>query len=64
MEEFRFHITLTGALPKDRAEAVRAALAPALAPLLPRPFPIADLCLFGEAPDGRFHILSRHALRG
>lgn len=64
MGDFRFHITLTGPLPREQAETVQAALAPVLAPLLPRPFPIADLCLFAEAADGRFHILSRHPLRG
>lgn len=62
MGDFRFHLTLTGRLPRSKAEAVQAALAPPLAPLLPRPFPISDLCLFGERPDGRFQILSRHPL--
>ncbi|AJE45532.1 DUF1045 domain-containing protein [Celeribacter indicus] len=64
MEEFRFHLTLTGNLPQEEAEAVRAALAPHLAPLLPVPFRIEDLCLFGEAEDGRFHLLHRYTLSG
>lgn len=64
MEEFRFHLTLTGPLDAAQAAAVRAVLDPWLAPLLPRPFVIEDLCLFGEDAAGRFHLLSRHALTG
>ena len=64
LEDFRFHLTLSGRLPRPEADALRDILAPHLAPLIPRPFPIRDLCLFGEAPDGRFHIRSRHTLTG
>lgn len=64
MEEFRFHLTLTGRLDDDRAHAVAAILGPHLAPVLPQPFVIEDLCLFGEDGDGRFHLVSRHALCG
>ena len=60
MEEFRFHLTLTGRL--DDPEP----LAEALAPLIPaaRPCRIDSLTLLGEAPDGRFHQLHRYALTG
>jgi len=64
MEEFRFHLTLTGPLDPAAMGAVVAALGPWLAPVLPRPFAIEDLCLFGEDAAGRFHLLSRHALTG
>lgn len=64
MEEFRFHLTLTDDLPPAQADAVAAVLTPWLAPVLPRPFDVADLCLFGEDAQGRFHLLSRHALTG
>ena len=64
MEEFRFHLTLTDRLAADVAGAVAAALRTHFAPVLPRPFVIADLCLFGEDAAGRFHLLSRHALTG
>jgi len=64
MEEFRFHLTLTGQL----AHADAAALAPRLqalfAPVLPRPFVVEDLCLFGEDASGRFTLLRRYALGG
>lgn len=64
MEEFRFHMTLTGPLRDDEAERTRAVLAPVLAPLIDRPLRIASLCLFGEAEDGRFHNLHRYTLSG
>ncbi|TNE63753.1 MAG: DUF1045 domain-containing protein [Rhodobacteraceae bacterium] len=64
MEEFKFHLTLTGKLSIEEAETVKTALEPVLAPLLPHPFRIDDLCLFGEAEDGRFHLLHRYTLSG
>jgi hypothetical protein len=62
MEEFRFHLTLTDRL--ESPEPVRAALEACFAPVLPRPFAIEDLCLFGEDASGRFHLLHRYALTG
>lgn len=64
MDEFRFHFTLTGKLTPAASEAVEAVLAPVIAPLLPRPFTVSALVLFGEAADGMFHILHRYALTG
>lgn len=63
-EDFAFHMTLTGPLaPSLRAE-VAETLERLLLPLVPQPFAVQDLCLFAEAADGRFHLLSRHALTG
>lgn len=62
MEEFRFHLTLTDRLADP--DPVAAALGAHFAPVLPRPFVIEDLCLFGEDAAGRFHLLHRHALTG
>lgn len=64
MAEFRFHITLSGKLPQDEAEQVRAALEPHVTPLLPSPFVIDSLTLCGEDAEGRFHELHRVALSG
>lgn len=64
MEEFRFHLTLTDRLPDGEVAGVRAALAAHFAPVLPRPFVIEDLCLFGEDGEGRFHLMDRYALTG
>ncbi|NPD14107.1 DUF1045 domain-containing protein [Xinfangfangia sp. D13-10-4-6] len=64
MEEFRFHLTLSDDLPGPEAAGLAAVLGPWLQPDLPRPFELADLCLFGEDHQGRFHLLERHALTG
>ncbi|MFN3972423.1 MAG: DUF1045 domain-containing protein [Gemmobacter sp.] len=62
MEEFQFHLTFSGELPEPEAAALEAALAPHLAPLLPRPYLFDSLALFGEARDGRFHMIHRYTL--
>lgn len=64
MDEFRFHLTLSGDLPDDESEALVSALAPVVAPLSPRPFVIDSLSLFGEAADGRFRLINRYPLTG
>jgi putative phosphonate metabolism protein len=62
LDRFRFHMTLTGALPPPEREAARAVLAPALAPLLGEPLPVREICRFAEAADGRFRLLARFPL--
>ena len=64
MEAFQFHLTLTGKLDPDIAATVRTVLEQTLAPLLPLPFAIEDLCLFGEDAEGRCHLLHRYPLLG
>jgi hypothetical protein len=64
MEAFKFHITLTGKLPKAELPAVEAGLTESLLPLLPSPFEIRDLTLMGESEDGRFHLIHRYTLSG
>ncbi|WP_010139168.1 DUF1045 domain-containing protein [Oceanicola sp. S124] len=64
MEEFRFHLTLTGKLSAIDAPAVEAALRPVVAPVMPEPFTIESLCLCGEDEAGRFHLVKRLALGG
>jgi len=64
LDQFRFHITLTGKLPKPDLPAVEDALNTHLVPLLPAPFMISDLALAGEASDGKFHLIHRYALSG
>ncbi len=62
MEEFRFHITLTGPL-KD-AETMAPIVSAHFAPVLPAPYLIDHLTLAGEDSDGMFHSISRLPLRG
>jgi hypothetical protein len=63
MEEFRFHLTLSGRLP-DAAiptwtENVRSFL-----PDLPTPFVLDQIALCGEREDGRFEVIHRYKLTG
>ncbi|UZD91100.1 DUF1045 domain-containing protein [Cognatishimia activa] len=62
MEEFRFHLTLTGRLQPNLAKTVHDILEPALANVLPIPFQIADLTLAGEDQQGQFHEVRRFNL--
>jgi putative phosphonate metabolism protein len=64
MDEFQFHLTLTDRLAVAESRAVRDVLHRVVSPVLPRPFVIEDLCLFGEDEAGRFHLLHRAALSG
>lgn len=64
MDHFKFHLTLTGKLPKSMVEETRKALGAVLTPLLPKPLIVQDLCLFGEATDGMFHLIERFELSG
>ena len=62
MEEFRFHLTLSGH--SDHAEMVAEVLGSHFAPVIPKPFVIESLAMMGEASDGRFHLLHRYPLGG
>lgn len=64
MDDFRFHITLTGKLPKPDLPPVVTALQSRLAPMLPTSLAITDLALVGEDTDGRFHMIHRYSLTG
>ncbi|MGB2200240.1 MAG: DUF1045 domain-containing protein [Pseudooceanicola atlanticus] len=57
MEEFRFHITLTGRLSKAEAAQTEAVLSERLDPLLPIPFVIRGLVLAQEDDLGRFRLI-------
>jgi hypothetical protein len=64
MEDFRFHLTLTDRLTPDQIPVVMRVLEAHLDPVLPRPFRVEDLCLFGEDAAGTFHLLHRYPLTG
>ncbi|WP_298860897.1 DUF1045 domain-containing protein [uncultured Sulfitobacter sp.] len=57
IEDFRFHITLTG--PIKNPEEVLAKVTAHFAPVLPSPFIITNLIVAGEDADGMFHALTR-----
>lgn len=64
LEDFRFHLTLSDDLSAAELDVLEPAARDWFAPVLPTPFEIGALCLFGEDIEGRFHLLSRHALTG
>ncbi len=63
MEEFRFHLTLTGKLPAG-ASAHWTEVVNRLMPELPQPFVVDQIALCGERPDGRFELIHRYTLAG
>ncbi len=63
LEEFRFHMTLTGRLDPTRMARFQAEIAARL-PDLPIPYIVDQIALAGERADGRFETLHRYALTG
>lgn len=64
LDEFRFHMTLSGPLNAAEQSQTCAALAPVLAPLLEPRFALSQIAIAGEGPDGRFRTLCRADLTG
>ncbi|MFN7222427.1 MAG: DUF1045 domain-containing protein [Paracoccaceae bacterium] len=62
MEEFQFHLTLSGRLGAADAPALQTSAHAHFAGLIPQPFRLEDLCLCGEDAAGRFHLLHRYPL--
>jgi putative phosphonate metabolism protein len=62
LDQFRFHLTLSGPLDPGRRRQVAAALAPMLAPILADRLRVNEICLFGEPHEGHFHLLARFGL--
>ncbi len=64
MDQFRWHMTLTGKRPARETAQIQIALAPIIAPLLAPPPVIDALSLVGEDADGFFHLIRRVPLTG
>lgn len=62
LDQFRFHLTLTGPVPDHPRGAVAECLSAYFAPTLPAPFRIANLALMGQDAAGRFHLLEHFRL--
>jgi hypothetical protein len=62
IEEFQFHLTLSGPLHGTEHQVVAAAAAAHFGEDIPQPFEVSDLCLCGEDQAGQFHLLHRYAL--
>lgn len=63
-DEYRFHLTLTGALEPAVANAALEVLTDLTASFCVEPMAVAEICLFAESRTGEFHILRRYALTG
>ena len=61
LDEFRFHLTLTGALSEEEARLAETLLSQYL-PEMPRPFRLGSISLLGEQGDGRFVQIQRFSL--
>lgn len=61
MEEFHFHMTLTGSLPQNDLPLWSARLQACL-PNLPAPFWVDQIALCGEREDGYFELIQRYDL--
>ena len=64
MEDFQFHMTLSGPLDDVIDAAALTSLGAGLKPLLPKPFIIDGLALMGQTEDGMFHEIERALLKG
>lgn len=63
MDEFRFHLTLTGKLAEPLRERVWQALVPLTAPLCTAPVVVRDVVVFRQAErEAPFHVLARYPL--
>jgi putative phosphonate metabolism protein len=62
MDSFRFHMTLTGPVPRADLDRVLTALRRHFDATLAEPFVIDSLTLVGEAQDGFFHEIERFPL--
>lgn len=62
LDEFRFHLTLTGPLANTDAERAHDVLRPLTQAFHGEPIPVREVCLFGERADGFFQILQRFPL--
>lgn len=64
MDEFRYHMTLTGRLDPETLSAAQHAAATALADVALSPFVIDGLTLLGERADKHFEQIERYTLQG
>jgi len=64
LQEFRFHMTLTGPLADpQRREALQTKLAALFRPALTEPVPVAEVCLYSQAsPEAPFLLTGRFPL--
>ncbi|MFK7837604.1 MAG: DUF1045 domain-containing protein [Sulfitobacter sp.] len=63
-EDFNFHMTLTGKVPRAQAKEVLDRVTDAFVPIIPERMELDAITLMGQDADGKFHQLCREPLRG
>lgn len=63
LDEFRFHMTLSGRL-SDEDLALVQSVAESAVPALPEPYAFEGVALVGERPDGMFQLVHRYTFTG
>ena len=63
-DDFHFHLTMTDRVPDPASAAVDRVIKSHFGPVVPRPFRVEDLCLFGEDDKGMFRLMARYPLMG
>lgn len=58
LDQFRFHMTLSGRLDPNHVPMAKALLEQWIGPVIPEPFILDRLAVMGEAADGRFRLVS------
>jgi hypothetical protein len=61
-DQFKFHMTLSGNLTRERQNAVQDQAKSVFASVIPSPFVIDALSLVGERLDGNFELITRQSL--
>ena len=64
MEDFKFHMTLSGRLTSSEADRLQSTLSKTFAPFLNCAHTIESICLVGENQDGYFELIERAHLGG
>lgn len=64
MDEFRFHMTLSGKLDTDAAASLADRLGRHFASIISTPFEVNELGLLGEDEAGQFHLVRTYTLAG
>jgi hypothetical protein len=62
LDEFRFHMTLTGPVEHALQTTVEQELMRHLSPILAQSQPIGHICIVGQDDSGRFHSIRQIAL--
>ncbi|MGB2462401.1 MAG: DUF1045 domain-containing protein [Candidatus Puniceispirillaceae bacterium] len=59
LDEFRFHLTLTGRLEKDQIPQIRNYLQEQIVPILEQPIWVRDIAVVGQMENGLFTLIER-----